>query len=268
MGQRKRKQRRRQAASTERQASAPEVNTPGPVSHRFYWVMGAVALAGAGLLLAALRPAVRGTGGPPVAVADPPTPSFPTQYDSLGISLGPEDAPVTVREFADYQCPACRQFAPTMRQLREELVGSGQVRVVFFDLPITSAHPNALAAAQAARCAGRQGSYWAMHDALFEQQDEWAGMTDPGAAFRRYARDVGLDAGAFVDCLTSGATLSEVRRSAEFAGAIGVSSTPTVVVGDIGLAGVRSYAEVRSLIDAELRTGVSATANPPPLRRP
>lgn len=268
MGQRKRKRRRQQAVATERQARAPEANARGPVSHRFYWVTGAVALAGAGLLVAALLPADRGTGGPPVAVSDSPTPSFPAQHDSLGISLGPEDAPVAVREFADYQCPACRQFASTMRQLREELVASGQVRMVFFDLPITSAHPNALAAAQAARCAGRQGSYWAMHDALFERQDDWAGMADPGAAFRRYARDVGLDARAFTDCLTSGATLSEVRRSAEFAGAIGVSSTPTVVVGDVGLVGVRSYAEIRSLIDAQLRTGRSAAADTTPLRRP
>lgn len=268
MGQRKRKRRWQQAAWTERQASAPEVNARGPVSHRFYWVMGAVALAGAGLLVAALLPAGRGTGGPPVATPDPPTPLFPAQYDSLGITLGPEDAPVAVREFADYQCPACREFAPTMRQLREELVRSGQVRIVFFDLPITSVHPNALAAAQAARCAGRQASYWAMHDALFDRQDDWAGMEDPGPAFRRYARDVGLDGGAFADCLASGATLPEVRRSAEFAAAIDVGSTPTVVVGDVGLAGVRSYAEIRSLIDAQLRTGVSAAANPPPLRRP
>ncbi|MBI4408941.1 MAG: thioredoxin domain-containing protein [Gemmatimonadetes bacterium] len=268
MGQRKRKQRRPQAISGERQASASEVDERGPVSARFYWVMGVVALAGAALWIAALLPADRGTSASSAAMPDPPTPSVPAQYDSLGVTLGPEDAPVVVREFADYQCPACRQFAPTMRRLREELVGSGQVRIVFFDLPITSAHPNALAAAQAARCAGRQGSYWAMHDALFERQEDWAGMADPSAAFGRYAREVGLDAAAFADCLTSGATLPEVRRSAEFAGAIGVSSTPTVVVGDLGFAGVRSYAEVRSLIDAQLRTGVSAAADPPPLRRP
>lgn len=262
MGHGKRKRRRRQAASTKRQAAAPEVNAGGGTSRRFYWVMGVVALAGGAMLVAALAPS--GRPASPAAIPNPPAPSFPAQYDSLGITLGPEDAPVTVREFADYQCPACQQFAPTMQRLREELLGSGQVRIVFFDLPITSAHPNALAAAQAARCAGRQGNYWAMHDALFAHQSEWAEKTAPATAFAGYARDAGLDVGAFNDCLTSGATLPEVRRSAEFAAAIGVNSTPTVIVGNVGLAGGRSYAELRSLIDAQLDGRVSADARPTP----
>lgn len=267
MGQRRHKQRRQRAAATERQAAAPEVNARDRPFRRFYWMMGAVGLAGGAMLAAALAPSGRRAVSP-TATPAPSASSFPTEYDSLGITLGPDDAPVTVREFVDYQCPACRQFAPTMQRLRDEFVSSGELRVVFFDLPITSMHPNALVAAQAARCSGRQSNYWAMHDALFAHQSEWAEMTAPATAFARYARDADLDVGAFNDCLTTGATLHEVRRSAEFAAAIGVRSTPTVVVGNVRLPGGRSYAELRSLIDAQLGGRVSADARPPPAAIP
>ncbi len=177
---------------------------------------------------------------------------FPARYDTLGVAVGPEDAAVVVREFADYQCPYCAQFASVARRVREEYVESGRVRFVFFDLPITSQHPNALAAAEAARCADRQGAYWEMHDALFENQSEWAEAGDPLPRFREYARRAGIDPAALARCVGNGETRLTVQRNMQFAQALGVSSTPTIVIGNQGFTGARSWAEVRSLIEEQL----------------
>lgn len=178
---------------------------------------------------------------------------FPARFDSLGVSRGAEDAPVVVREFADYQCPACRSFFSTARRIDEEYVESGQVRFVLFDLPVTSQHPNAMAAAQAARCAGDQGAYWPMHDALFENQREWSGLDDPLQAFRGYGRDIGIDADRLAACVRDGETRNAVERSREFARALGVSSTPTVVVGNTGVRGAVGWDRIRQMIEERLQ---------------
>jgi protein-disulfide isomerase len=233
---------------------------PGPRGW-FYVGMAALAIVGAVLLILALRstpegPEVATTAGTPAPAGTPPAsgnqPAFPSEFDTLGVVIGAADAPLVVREFADYQCPACGSFAPAAQQLREDYVESGQVRFVFFDFPITSAHPNALAAAQAARCAGKQGRYWEMHDALFQNQPEWSGAMDPIGNFASYAGEIGIDPDALRACVTSGETLPAVQRSASFATQLGVRSTPTVVVGDIGIEGALPYAEIRSLIEQQL----------------
>lgn len=177
---------------------------------------------------------------------------FPAQYDTLGMAVGPEDATVVVREFADYQCGYCAQFASVTQRVREEYVESERVRFVFFDLPITSQHPNAMAAAEAARCAGRQGTYWEMHDALFEKQPEWADAGDPLPRFREYAGRIGIDPAALAQCVGNGETRTTVQRNMQFAQALGIGSTPTIVIGNQALAGARSWAEVRSLIEERL----------------
>ncbi len=250
--------------------SRREVTVPvSPAGRRgaraYYWAMGGLAVAGAAMLAAALaprRPAPAVAGTTPAGQLATGNPAFPAQYDSLGLTFGPEDAPVVLREFVDYQCPACRQLSATMQRLRDEFSGSGAVRFVIFDLPITTAHPNALAAAQAARCAARLGGYWAMHDALFEHQPDWAPLPDPTGAFTGYARDAGLDGRALRECLASGIMLPAIRSSAQFAAAIGVRSTPTVVLGDVPLSGVRPYAELRAAIDAQLAGQSSASGAP------
>jgi len=83
---------------------------------------------------------------------------FPDELDRLGVERGDPDAPLVVREFADYQCPACRSFYPTVKRLIDEYVDAGQVRFVFFDFPLDM-HEHAVPAAEAARCAGRQDAY-------------------------------------------------------------------------------------------------------------
>ncbi len=111
-------------------------------------------------------------------VAAPDADAFLAALDRYGISVGDANAPVVVREFADYQCPACGRFSDASQRLKEEYVESGQVRFVYFDLPLQQ-HKNAMPAAQAARCAGDQGAYWQMHDELYDMQTEWSGSGDP-----------------------------------------------------------------------------------------
>lgn len=231
-----------------------------------YGGAGALGVAGAALLFAALR--TPDSASPPprgaltaAAGADAGLPAFPSENDALGIAIGANDAAVVVREFGDYQCPACAQFFPVAERLRGEYVRSGRVRFVFFDFPLTQVHPNALAAAQAARCAGRQGNYWAMHDALFQNQGAWAAAADPVPLYQQYARAIGLDGGALARCVRSEAELAPVRQSAAFARSIGVRGTPTVVVDNVGLPGVPSYGQVRSMIERALALESSKSSN-------
>src|SRR5262249_55804702 len=96
-------------------------------------------------------------------------------------SKGARAAPVTVYEMADFQCPACRMCRVAVLPTRErELVATGKVRWVFINLPLTNLHPNAVAAAEVAMCAARQGRFWQTHDALYAEQDTWAKLPDPG----------------------------------------------------------------------------------------
>lgn len=249
-----------------------EPGDDGGMSDRlFYGVLGALAAAGLALAAAALigLPGRGDGGGPPASdraasSADAETRSggsaasgsgqrsFPARYDTLGIALGPEDAPVTVREFADYQCPHCRRFAGPVKRMIEEYVESGRVRYVFFDFPITGSHPNAMAAAQAARCAGDQGAYWDMHDALFADQGEWSPASDPVPHFREYAREIGIDPERMARCVESGEKRDAVLASRKFARAIGVRSTPTALVGTEPITGAASFSRLRAMIERQL----------------
>src|SRR2546428_6393313 len=95
-------------------------------------------------------------------------------------SRGRLNAPVTVYEMSDFQCPYCRAFAlTTLPLLERDYVASGKVRFVFINLPLPSLHANATAAAEAAMCAARQSRFWPMHDLLFRHQDGWAKLADP-----------------------------------------------------------------------------------------
>ncbi len=162
------------------------------------------------------------------------TPAFPAELDQYGISVGPEDAEVVVREFADYQCPACARFAEASRRLKEEYVESGQVRFVFFDLPLPQ-HNHSLEAAMAARCAGDQGQYWGMHDRLFAEQSSWQTSRDVSGQFSGYAGDLGLDMRRYKRCMESELHREAVADSRNAAIQLQVASTPTVLVNNIPL---------------------------------
>ena len=141
--------------------------------------------------------------------------------------LGRADAPVTLVEFSDYQCPFCQRFfATTLSALKKHYVNTGKVRYVFRDFPLDQMHPQARKAAEAAHCAGEQGKYWEMHEVLFQNQ---RALAPPQLA--EYARTVGVDGSKFDECLSSGRHAARVERGLADGAAVGVQGTPTFVVG-------------------------------------
>ena len=186
-------------------------------------------------------------------VADESAAPFPAELDRYGVSVGSEEAPVVVREFADYQCPGCANFAEASQRLKREYVESGQVRFVYFDLPLRQ-HANAMPAAMAARCAGDQDSYWGMHDKLYGLQIEWSGSGDPLAIFTRYANELGLDERRFRRCMTTELHRETIEQSAEVAQQMRVMSTPTVMVDNIRLTRP-GWGQLSAVVERVLTTG-------------
>lgn len=238
-------------AKRRKQTEAP---APGPKKKKQKPVLIGVSVSVAVLLVAAVVffTAAPGPASDDLPVASPDAPPFPAQLDDFGVSVGSEDAPVVVREFADYQCPACGRFASASKQLKEEYVESGQVRFVYFDLPLRQ-HQNAMPAAQAARCAGDQDAYWEMHDMLFEKQTEWSGSGDPEATFTRYANDLGLEERRFRRCLSTELHREAVEDSHKVAIQLQVTSTPTVMVDNIRLTRP-GWGQLSAVVERELNS--------------
>jgi protein-disulfide isomerase len=154
-------------------------------------------------------------------------------WERVDIVLGPEDspqrgspnAPLTLIEFSDYQCPYCaRHFAETYPQIERDFIATGKLRYVVAEFPIPSLHPLALKAAEAARCAREQDRFWDMHARLFANQRQ----LEPWAA---HAQALGLDTERFLACLDSGKYAADIQHNAAEAQRGGVSSTPTFLLG-------------------------------------
>ena len=160
------------------------------------------------------------------AGAPPTSPGAAVTVDGAP-TKGDKEARVTLVEFSDYQCPFCGRFyRETWPEIDRDYVKTGKVKYVFRDFPLEGLHPQALKAAEAAHCAGEQGKYWPMHDRLFEGQ---AALEDKDLA--QHAGAVGLDVTRFEQCLQSGRYTAQVRQSLQDGVQLGVSGTPTFIVG-------------------------------------
>lgn len=159
-------------------------------------------------------------------------------------SRGPANAPVTIIEYSDYQCPFCARVGPTLKKVLAEY--GDKVRFVYKDFPLPT-HPNAQKAAEAARCAGDQGKYWEMHDLMF---------ADIGALsvpeLKQGAAKLGLDQAAFDQCLDSNKHQAVVQADYEQAEKLGVNSTPTLYINGRPLIGAQPYEAFKQVIDEEL----------------
>jgi len=165
---------------------------------------------------------------------------------------GPEDAAVTMVEFTDYQCPYCkRHFDQTADQIETQYIKTGKIRWILRDLPL-SFHQNAHLAAEAARCAGDQEKYKAMHDKLFETQTVWAESTTAPTLFSGYARMLGLNTTTFDQCLTGGKYEAAVDEDLDLAQKVGASATPMFYINGQPLVGAQPFSAFKAAIDAEL----------------
>jgi protein-disulfide isomerase len=172
-----------------------------------------------------------------------PTPTGPVEINTAGsYGLGNPDAPVTIVEYTDYQCPYCqRHFQQTFPNLKTNYIDEGIVRYVFKDFPLTGIHPQAFLAAEAARCAGDQGAYLEMHDALFDSQANWSGQSDAVGYFGALAGDIGLDAAAFASCLGNHAHEDAVTEDLEEGIGFGVNGTPAFFINGHFLSGAQPF---------------------------
>lgn len=212
----------------------------------FYIMMGVAALAGVALIYwLAIRP--KDTA--PVAAAITGVPA----EESRGYVRGSPTAPVEIVEFADFQCPACENYATiTEPDVMSRIVDAGLARYVFYDFPLEM-HPNAWPASHAAACADDQGKFWEMHDRIFHEQPNWAFERNPKGLFEGYARDLGLDAAVWETCYDErrhqrriAANLAEGQRR-------GVGSTPTFFIGNRKVSGVQNYDRIRAYVDSATR---------------
>jgi protein-disulfide isomerase len=183
--------------------------------------------------------------------------------DSLKIR-GNKSAQIYLVEFSDYQCPFCRKFwTETYPQLKQEYVDTGKAKIIFRDFPLTSIHPAAQIASEAAECVRVQGgdaSYWRMHDKMFEEQN----IMDSGSAkgpvtktitfteveLKSWAQELGFD---IASCLDSHQFASEVQKDLSDGQSSGVRGTPAFFVNGKLLSGAQPFSAFKAAIDAELR---------------
>lgn len=172
--------------------------------------------------------------------------------DNIKNYMGAENASVVIEEFSDYQCPFCGVFAKEVEPLLvEEYVDTGKVKIVFKDFPLPS-HNNAQKASEAVWCAGDQGKFWEMHDALFRNQNA-LGVSD----LKRYASGLGLDAESFSACLDSGFMSLKIRESSLEGRSRGVDSTPYFFVNGYVIVGAQDVDEFRNAIDSALNSATN-----------
>ncbi len=189
-------------------------------------------------------------------LAAPATAQDDKQRASLARAKGPQDAPVFVYEFADFQCSHCARFATEVfPRLDSAYVKTGRVQWVFVNLPSPS-HANAWAAHEAAMCAGVVADrFWPMHDRLYAGQLEWAGAADPRAALRRYAREAGVPSEAFDECIAADRVASLVLQDVIFAASSRVIGTPAFIIdNEQSVMGLKTYEEWKSVLDPILRS--------------
>jgi protein-disulfide isomerase len=207
-----------------------------------------------------------GGGSADVAPTAPAQAAAPAAEEIQSISLdgaiamGKQDAPVTMIEFSDFQCPFCkRHFDDTFHQIEQEYVTTGKVRYVYKHYPLDF-HENAKPAALASECANEQGKFWEYHDVLFEKQTEWETQDANATSFKRYATDLGLNADSFNSCLDSKKYEQKVEKELQEGSTYGVSGTPAFYIGNekqgyTQIEGAQPFSTIKRTIDEVLQAG-------------
>ncbi len=224
----------------------------------FYAILGVLAVGGAFLLWRQTQ------GGGAGATTLEQVVMTPEQLQRVpGITQGQADAPVTIMEFADFQCPGCGGFARFSKPLIKDYIDNGTVRFVWYDFPLVQIHRNAVLAARAGRCANEQNGFWAFHDIVFARQSQWSESGEAAKLFEDFAQQTGLDRGAFGTCLRSEKYQQEVSESYQLGTTLGVQGTPTLFVNGKRVQETpQTRAEWDQLIQAEVRGVVPAESAP------
>jgi protein-disulfide isomerase len=158
---------------------------------------------------------------------------------------GPADAPVTLVEYGDYQCPYCGAAYPVVKRLQKTL--GKKLRFVFRNFPLTQAHPYALIAAEAAEAAALQGKFWEMHDLLFEQQ----AFLEPGI-IPSWAKSIGLNLEKFGNDIKQGVVENRIKEDRQSGIRSGVNGTPTFFINGTRYDGSPDYGSLLAALESEL----------------
>jgi protein-disulfide isomerase len=229
-----------------------DVKRGGP--GRGFWIaLGVLALVGiTALSWMASRPKAQ------VTRLDPNLPAMKAE----GYLLGSPSAPVEVIEFADFECPACGQYATiTEPDVRTTLVNTGKIRVRYMDYPLPM-HRNTWDASLAAACANDQGKFWEMHDAIFATQDKWSGevTSRPRGVFSDLAKTIGLDMNKYGACMDADTHRAKIQSHLAEAERRQIQSTPTFVFNGTVVAGALPYDTFKKYVDEA--TAAAAKAAP------
>jgi protein-disulfide isomerase len=228
------------------------------------FVMIAIVL-GAGLLTARYlqRSSSESSSTPlPAAAASPSTSSASSASSEASSQKEPgaqpphaqgnPNAPITLEEFGDFECPPCGMLHPILKQLEAEY-GPAKVRVIFREFPLVPTHAHALAAARSAEAAALQGKFWEMHDLIYERQKDWHEAFDVRQIFEGYAKQIGLDVEQFRRDIASEVVERRIFLDGKRAHALGVTGTPTVFLNgrEIPFESLEPP-KLKALINAEL----------------
>jgi protein-disulfide isomerase len=225
----------------------------------FYLIIGAVAVVGIGSLTYISTRPKDNVNASPIDSTLPPV-------QSSGYVIGSPTAPLEVTEFGDYECPACGRFATiTEPDIRKNYVETGKIRWRFIDFPLQM-HKNTWQAARAAACADEQGKFWAFHDLLYQDQDQWNGeATDnPDKFMKQYGKQVGADPAKFDECVDSKKYQAKIQAHYNLAMQRQVNQTPTFVIGDQQVASALSYDEMAKLLNDALANAKAPAAKGAP----
>lgn len=168
-------------------------------------------------------------------------------------SRGPANATVTLEEFADFQCPSCALFQPTLREIKT--VYSDRVRIIFRQFPLTQIHQKAYDASRAAEAAGKQGKFWEMHDLLYQKQKDWTVAPDFRKELSSYAQQLGLDVAKFETDMVSNEVSQRVAADMKRGQSVNITGTPTIFLNGRRLLypDEMTVDRMRRLIDEQLQ---------------
>jgi len=176
-----------------------------------------------------------------------------TPLQRIGVSIGDspfkgsENAPITIVEFSDFQCPYCKNFfEQTLPQIFKNYIDTGKAKLVYRNFPL-GFHEFAQKAAEASLCASQQDKFWEYHDKLFKSQSALAINN-----LKQYAKDLGLNSASFDKCLDSGDTAEQVAQDVKDGISYGVNGTPSFFINGVNLTGAQPYAQFEAVIQESL----------------
>lgn len=166
---------------------------------------------------------------------------------------GDKNAPVTIIEFSDFECPFCARFySETLSKIQSEYIDTGKAKIVYMHYPL-SFHAKAKPLANAAECANDQGKFWEMHDKIFTENTAGTLTTATDETYKQWAATLGLNTSSFNTCFDNKTFESEIDKEFALGGEVGVSATPTFYINGRQLVGAMPFESFKAIIDEELK---------------